>query len=266
MSSLAGKKAIVTGAGHAQGIGHAVALKLAREGADVAVVDLASAAEGLGEVVGAMGELGRKGVALTADVRVPAEVDAAARSAEEELGSIDILVNNAGIGIGSAEFLEVSEEDWMLTLEVNLLGAMRFMRAVLPGMRERQSGAIVNVASLCGLRHIPATPTPYTASKFALVGLTKAIASEFGAQGIRCNAVCPGSVDTQLREKVLELISGESDMTRAEADAEERTTIALGRPADPAEIAETVAFLAGPAGSYVTGAALVVDGGMEIGL
>lgn len=266
MSSLTGKKAIVTGAGHAQGIGHAVALKLAREGADVAVVDLASAAEGLGEVVAEMSKLGRRGLAVTADIRVPSEVEAAAQSAREELGGIDILVNNAGVGIGSAEFLEVSEEDWMLTLEVNLLGAMRFMRAVIPGMCEKQSGAIVNVASLCGLRNIPLTPPPYTASKFALVGLTKAIASEFGAQGIRCNAVCPGSVDTQLRAKVLDLISGGSDMTTAEADAEERATIALGRPADPEEIAEAVAFLAGPAGSYLTGAALPVDGGMEVGL
>ncbi len=266
MSSLKGKKAIVTGAGHAKGIGHAIARKLAEEGADVAAIDLASAAEGLEQTAAVIRDRGCQALALNADVRSTEQVEAVVEKVLGEFGQIDILVNNAGIGIGSEKFLELSDDDWMLTLEVNLLGAMRFARAALPSMCESGGGAITNIASLCGLRHIPPTPPPYTASKFAVVGLTKAIAMEFGAKGVRCNAICPGSVDTQMRDTVMELMAGDSGMTPAEADAEERATIALGRPARPHEIADTVAFLSGPGGSYITGAALPVDGGMGVGL
>jgi 3-oxoacyl-[acyl-carrier protein] reductase len=266
MSGLKGKKAIVTGAGHARGIGCAVARKLAAEGADVAVVDLLSMKGGLEETAEAVRSLGSRSLVLTADVASSQEVVGAVQAALGEFGNVDILVNNAGIGIGSAKFLELSDDEWTLTLEVNLLGAMRFARAILPSMCESGGGAIINVASLCGLRHIPPTPPPYTASKFALVGLTKAIAMEFGAKGVRCNAICPGSVDTQMRKTVMELIGAGSGATFEEADAEERASIALGRPAEPEEIADAVSFLAGPGGSYITGVALPVDGGMGVGL
>ncbi len=266
MPSLTGKKAIVTGAGHAKGIGHAIAQKLAAEGADVAAVDLASSAKGLEQTAAAVRDRGCRALALNADVRSTEEVEAVVEAVLGEFGGVDILVNNAGIGIGSENFLELTDEDWLVTLDVNLLGAMRFSRAALPSMCEAGGGSIINIASLCGLRHIPPTPPSYTASKFAVVGLTKAIAMEFGASGVRCNAICPGSVDTQMRDTVMELMAGDSGMTHAEADAEERATIALGRPADPNEIAETAAFLAGPGGSYITGAALPVDGGMGVGL
>jgi len=133
-------------------------------------------------------------------------------------------------------------------------------------MQEANEGVIVNVASLCGLRNIPPTPPCYTASKFAAIGMTKAIAQEFGPDNIRCNAVCPGSVDTQMRAVSMDLIAQQEGITMAEAEDAENATISLGRPADPAEIAAVVAFLCSPAAGYMTGAAIPVDGGMNFGL
>ena len=266
MKQLTEQTAIVTGAGHPKGIGLASALALAAQGANVAVTDLASAGDGLECAVEEIRSCGVKAIAIPIDVTDRSQIDPFIDTVLAEFGQIDILVNNAGVGVGASNFLDVSEEDWSLTLAVNVMGLVRFTQAVLPGMRDRRRGSIVNVASLSGLRNIPPTPPCYTASKFAVVGLTKAVAQEFGPFNIRCNAVCPGSVDTRMRSDVMTLIAEASGISREEADEEERASISLGRPANADEIAAVVAFLAGPQASYLTGAAIPVDGGMTVGL
>jgi len=242
-----GKVAIVTGAGHARGIGAAIASRLSDDGVTVVTTDIQGGDEHV-------------------DVTDAEQISACVRKVIDQHGKIDILVNNAGVGVGSSQFLEQTAADFELTFGVNVRGMMQFSQAVIPHMQVANEGVIVNIASLCGLRNIPPTPPCYTASKFAAIGMTKAIAQEFGPDNIRCNAVCPGSVDTQMRAVSMDLIAQQEGITIAEAEDAENATISLGRPADPAEIAAVVAFLCSPAGGYLTGAAIPVDGGMNFGL
>lgn len=202
------------------------------------------------------------GADMEVDVTDPAQIEKCVDEVARQYGRIDVLVNNAGVGVGSAKFLEQKADEFDLTFNVNVKGMVRFSQVVIPHLQSKGDGVIVNIASLCGLRAIPAIPPSYTASKFAVVGLTKAMALEFGADGIRVNAVCPGSVDTQMRANVMELLAEEEGISVEEAEAAENATIALGRPSSPDEIASVVAFLCGDEGQYVTGTAIPVDGGM----
>jgi 3-oxoacyl-[acyl-carrier protein] reductase len=228
------KVAIVTGAAHPRGIGAAIAQRLRLNGVTVVTTDLSDAD-------------------MDVDVTNPAQIDRCVDSVIAEHGRIDILVNNAGVGVGSANFLE------------QMKGMVRFSQSVIPYMQSQGGGIIVNIASLCGLRAIPAIPPAYTASKFAVVGLTKAMALEFGPDNIRVNAVCPGSVDTQMRTNVMELLAEEEGISVEEAEAAENATIALGRPSSPEEIAAVVAFMCSDDARYLSGAAIPVDGGMTGG-
>lgn len=263
---LSNQTAIVTGAGHPEGIGAAIARELASYGANVVVTDLQSSQENLDALAAEIETNGRSAVAICVDVTQAEQIQACVASTLDRYGSIDILANNAGVGVGSSNFLEQTETDFNLTFSVNVLGMMQFAQAVIPTMQVQQSGAIINTASLCGLRNIPPTPPCYTASKFAVIGITKAIAQEFGPDNIRCNAVCPGSIDTQMRSTMMSMIAKEQGMTLEQAEAEENATISLGRPAKPQEVATVVAFLAGTQATYLTGAAIPVDGGMTFGL
>jgi len=266
MRSLSGKTAIVTGAGHCRGIGHAIAIALAERGANVVVTDLSTEQSSLDLLANEIRQRGVQALAIAVDVTDPVQVGRCVSMTVEQLGGVDILANNAGVGIGSPNFLEQTDSDWDISFAVNVKGMARFAQAVIPEMQKRATGVIINTASLCGLRNIPPTPPAYTVSKFAVIGLTKAIAQEFGPHGIRCNAVCPGSIDTQMRTTVMNNIMSARGISRAQAEAEENSTIALGRPAQPAEVAAVVAFLAGPESAYITGAAIPVDGGMFFGL
>lgn len=266
MNTLADKVAIVTGAGHPKGVGRAIAMALAGAGANVAVADLPSTGDSLNDAVTHLTDEGVGALSCFVDVTDPDQIEACVTEVVERFGRVDVLANNAGVGVGSPAFLEQTDADWDLSFAVNVKGMARFAQAVIPLMQKQGGGVIVNTASLCGLRNIPPTPPCYTASKFAVVGITKAIAQEFGGDGIRCNAICPGSIDTQMRATALANIARQENLTLAEAEAEENATISLGRPATPDEIAAVVAFLAGPGGNYITGAAIPVDGGMTFGI
>ncbi len=247
---LSGKAALITGG--AAGIGRATALLCAQAGAAVAVVDLD--AEG-GQVV-AEHIKDQGGVALFqhADVTDAQACRKAVRRAHAAFGRLDVLVNSAGV-IRRATVVETPEEDWDWVLAVNLKSVYLLSRLVVPIMVEQGGGGIVNVASGWGLVGGPRAAA-YCASKGGVVQLTRAMAIDHGPQGIRVNCVCPGDTDTaMLRREARDL--GESE----EQFLQEAAQRPLGRLGRPEEIAEAILYLASEAASYVTGAALVVDGG-----
>jgi len=240
------KVAIVTGAGHPGGIGAASAEVLRNQDYEVITFDL-------------------EGADRAVDVTDAQQVTEAIQAVAADFGHLDVLVNNAGVGVGSANLLEQTGEDLDLTLAVNVKGLVNCCQAAIPHILLTGGGAIVNVASLCGLRALPAIPHAYTASKFAVVGLTKSMALEFGPNHIRINAVCPGSVDTQMRSKAISLLAQQEGISLEEAESLETSTISLGRAATPSEVATVVAFLCSENAAQITGAAIPVDGGMTGG-
>lgn len=242
---LTGKVALVTGAG--SGLGRAIALTFAGAGARLMLVDVnAEAATETLEAAGGRGEV------AAVDVADAAAVTAAVAAAEEHLGPIDVAVNNAGIASPQRTPLhETATEDWERVLAVNLTGPFFVARAVLPSMVRRRSGVIVNVASAAGIVALPGR-CHYATSKAGLIHLTRTLAVEYAAAGIRANALCPGYIDTPL------VRAGLADPERAERL---RTMIPMHRLADAGEIAGAALFLASDASRYMTGQALVVDGG-----
>jgi 3-oxoacyl-[acyl-carrier protein] reductase len=189
---LKDKVALVTGAG--RGIGKAISLRFAEEGASLILC--ARTASQLQEVTDAIRSIGRPCLSAVVDVAKEDEVKRLVRDGLDQFGQIDILVNNAGIS-NPKPFLETSNADWDEAIDVNLKGVVFCARAVLPSMLQRGSGAVVNIASAAGLRGLPGSPA-YTASKFAVVGLTQALADEVMQKGIRVNVICPGPVKTEL--------------------------------------------------------------------
>lgn len=192
MASIAGKNALVTGAG--KGIGRAVAVALAQEGVNVAL--LARTETQLQDVAKELEALGVKAVVLAADIADRAAVEAAVAQATEALGSIDILINNAGIGT-FAKLVDMEPAEWEHIIQVNLMGTYYATRAVLPGMIAREAGDIINVASTAGQRGA-ATTSAYSASKFAVLGLTESLMQEVRKHNIRVSALTPSTVATEL--------------------------------------------------------------------
>ena len=264
--SLDSKVAIVTGASHPRGMGAAVAAKLASLGAVVALVDLENTADALAERAAGIVASGGRAMAVHADATDGDSVESCVAAVAEQLGPPEILVNNAGVGIGSHRLLENSEEVWSQTLAVNLMGVNRFSCAVIPHMQVAGGGVIVNNSSMSGLGAIAGIPAPYTASKHAVIGLTRAIAVEFGGDSIRCVAICPGSVKTQLHARVMEMHMATHGLSYEEAEDFEVSTIPLGYSCEPEEVAGVVAFLVGPEGRYLTGVSIPIAGGMAPGL
>ncbi|QGX98036.1 SDR family oxidoreductase [Roseovarius faecimaris] len=259
--TLNGKVALVTGCSAPKGIGRACAAALAAEGAFVIVSDRPG--EGRMEAVEALaGEIG--GAALALDV-TDAEQIAQAVAAAGAHGGVDILVNNAGTVQGAGPFLSGTAQDWEVSFRVNLLGPMLLAQAVIPGMIEKSAGRIINMGSIGGLGG-RASFGAYSAMKHGVTGLTKTIAAEFGPMGIRCNAVCPGYIATDMHEA--------SNIRLAEAegvplDAMKRRryeAVALRAAGRPEDIAAAVLYLAGPQGDYVSGINLPVAGGIQLGL
>ena len=246
--------AIVTGAG--SGIGRAIALRLARDGRDIGVVDLdAAGAETTAALVRA---LGRRACVATADVSRRDAVRGAVARVGDALGPVDVLVNNAGV-LRTAPFLDVSEADWRLIMSVNLDGVFHGCQAVLPGMLARNSGCIVNMSSWTGKKGVP-NHAAYAATKAAVIALTQSVAGELADRGIRVNAICPGTiVDTRMRDEAeaMNAAQGLPDVhTRVQ------TVIPMKRAGTPDDVAGVVAFLVSADAAYMTGQAINITGGL----
>jgi meso-butanediol dehydrogenase / (S,S)-butanediol dehydrogenase / diacetyl reductase len=243
--------AVVTGA--ASGIGRATAFRLAQDGYDVALVDIDEA--GMDKTLRSIGSAGGAGQAFRADVGNPHQLGVMLREVLSTMGSPELLVNVAGVAI-AATVLDTSDQEWDRVINTNLTGPFLLTRATLPLMLDRGSGVIVNVASVAGTIGLQARAA-YCASKAGLVGLTRAVAADYGAAGIRCIAVCPGTVETDWVDRV---IADDADP----ATARERMAARQldGRMGTPEEVAATIAFIASPSGRFFNGAAVVVDGGM----
>lgn len=245
MSRLAGKVALVCGA--ASGIGAAVVQRFIAEGAAVVACGVpVPPFEG----------------ALACDVTDDAQVRATVAEVLRRHGRIDVLANAAGV-IVNDDAADIADAIWSRQHEINLAGTMRTMRAVLPGMLARGAGAVVNIASVAAF-NAGAGSASYAASKAGVVALTRSAALAYGAQGVRVNALCPGWVDTPMAAKEMQDLARE--LGCSEAQARERTVdrIALGRMARAEEMAAACLFLASDEASFITGTALVADGGARI--
>jgi NAD(P)-dependent dehydrogenase (short-subunit alcohol dehydrogenase family) len=247
-----GRHALVTGAG--KGIGAAIARALAASGHRVTL--LGRTREPLAAVAA---EIGPAALPVTADVSDPAALTEAVRAAEAGFGQVDVLVNNAGIA-HSAPLGKTSREDFQRLLAVNLLGPFELIRLVLPGMLARRAGRIVNVASTAGLKGYAYTAA-YTATKHAVIGMTRSLALETARTGVTVNAVCPGFADTDIARDAVAGIVAKTGRTEAEAVAELAKFNPMGRLVAPSEVAAAVVFLAGDAAGAMTGVALPVAGG-----
>ena len=250
MTQMQGKAALVTGA--ASGIGRASALALAREGAAVCVSDInAAGAEETAQLINANGG---QAIARPCDVTDKDAVQAMVAATVAAFGRLDAAVNNAGIsGHFFQRLHEADDETFERVIDVNLRGVWHCMKAELPQMLAQDSGAIVNIASVAGLIGAPKA-ADYTASKHAVVGITKSAALDYAKSGIRVNAVCPAYTDTSM---VQGAIAGNPVMASIMARA-----IPMGRLGRAEEIAEAVVWLCSDASSFVTGHALVLDGGL----
>ena len=246
--------ALVTGAGN--GIGRAIALRLAQDGRDVSVLDRDLAgAQATAELVRS---LGRKAAAIEVDVGHRDSVRKAVDQATAALGPVDALVNNAGI-LRTAPFLDVSERDWRDVMSVNLDGVFHCSQAVLPGMLARANGCIVNMSSWTGKKGVP-NHAAYAATKAAIIALTQSVAGELADRGIRINAVCPGTiVDTRMRDEA-ELLNAAQGLP--DVHTRVKTVIPMRRAGTPADVAGVVAFLLSADAAYMTGQAINITGGL----
>ena len=242
---LENKIALVTGA--ARGIGQAIALQLAADGADLAHCDVK--AEWLEDTIAKVKALGRRADGYAMDVANGAAEGEAVAKILADFGRIDVLVNNAGITRDTL-LMRMSEEDWDAVLDINLKGAFLVTKAVVKPMMKQRSGAIVNIASVVGIMGNPGQAN-YTASKAGLIALTKTTAKELGSRNIRVNAVAPGFIRTAMTDKLAEPVK--EAMLKM---------VPLGRLGEPEDVAKAVAFLASDAAAYVNGQTLAVCGGM----
>ncbi len=245
---LEGKSAIVTGG--SLGIGTAIALKLAKFGANVAI-NYRKHKEEAEEVIKKVKAMGRKGLVVQADISNFSDAGKMVNDVKEEFGGLDILVNNAGINWDGVIW-KMTEEQWDSVIDINLKGYFNYIRAVAPIFREQKSGKIVNVTSINGLRG-KFGQANYSASKAGIIGLTKTVARELGKYGINVNAVAPGLIETDMMKQATEEV-------RKMAIEE----IVLKRIGLPEEVADVVAFMCSEMARHITGEVIKVDGGQYI--
>ena len=256
MSDLSGRVALVTGAG--SGIGRAIALRLASDGAHIAVNDVVP--ERAEQVARLIRDIGRQALSSTADVTDEDAVEDMMHGVASDFGRLDILVSNAGI-IGTGRVVETSLEDFERVMAVNVNGTFLCGREAAKQMIIQGSGKIINASSVAGRR-----PTPfhaaYGASKYAVISLTLTMARELAAHGITVNAYCPGVVETPMWEQIDRERSPLMGLGASGALREITDTIPLGRPAKPEEVASLVSFLASADSDYITGQCINVCGGI----
>lgn len=254
---ISGKVALVTGG--AQGIGQGIALRLASDGADVAVVDLD--AERCAETVSKIEEIGRKAIAIGANVAQRDEVYAAIDQTIEALGGFDIMVNNAGIAQVNP-ISEVSDEELSAILDVNVKGVFWGIQAAAAAFEKLgHGGKIISASSIAGHDGFEMLGA-YSATKFAVRALTQAAAKEYASRGITVNAYCPGIVGTSMWEEIDSRFAELTGAKKGETFDKYVGGIALGRPQTPEDVADLVSFLASPGSDYITGQAILTDGGM----
>jgi 3-oxoacyl-[acyl-carrier protein] reductase len=247
---LEGKNAIVTGG--SQGIGSAVSLELASEGANVCLTFRKHEQEAQ-KLCDQIRQMGRKAICVACDISVLAQAEAAVKQALAAFGRVDILVNNAGMNWDAVSW-KMSEEQWDRVLSVNLKGYFNFVRHVAPLLKEQKYGKIINVTSINGMRG-KFGQSNYSASKAGIIGFTKSLAKELGAFGVNVNAVAPGLIETAMlkeneaRDKIIDLAMAE---------------IVLKRVGQPEDLAHVIAFLASDKARHITGEVIKVDGGQYI--
>jgi 3-oxoacyl-[acyl-carrier protein] reductase len=247
---LNGKNAIVTGG--SQGIGSAVSLELAEEGANVCLTFRKHEQEAQ-RLCDRIREMGRKAICVACDIAVFAQAEAAVKKALSAFGRVDILVNNAGMNWDAVSW-KMTEEQWDRVLSVNLKGYFNFVRHVAPLLKDQKYGKIINVTSINGMRG-KFGQSNYSASKAGIIGFTKSLAKELGAFGVNVNAVAPGLIETAMlkeneaRDKIIDLAMAE---------------IVLKRVGQPEDLAHVIAFLASDKARHITGEVIKVDGGQYI--
>jgi NAD(P)-dependent dehydrogenase (short-subunit alcohol dehydrogenase family) len=257
--TLEGRSAIVTGAG--QGIGRATALALGRAGADVAVVDIDHvSATGTADAVAA---LGRRSLALAADVGDVGAVDKMVAQVADAFGAIDVLVNNAGV-TRRAYIMDLTEADWDRIMRVNGKGVFFCLQRVAREMIPRRRGAIVNIASIAGKGYAGTSNAIYAASKGAVIALTRIAALQLAPHDINVNAICPGITVTALSKDNLATRARDEGVSLEEMERRRNGAIPLTRANDPEDIANLAVFLASPAARNITGQSVNVDGGIRL--
>lgn len=242
---LEGKKAFITGA--AQGIGKAIALGMAKEGADIGVADVNI--ESAGKTAEEIRALGVKSIAIQLDVSKQNEVSSAFEMFTKEFGALDVLVNNAGITRDNV-LLRMKEEDWDAVLSINLKGSFLCSKEAVKIMAKQRSGRIISISSVVAFMGNPGQVN-YSASKAGLIGLTKTIAKEYASRGIRANAIAPGFIQTAMTDVLSEAVKEEM-----------KKAIPLGQFGTPEDVTNAVIFLASREADYITGQVLHINGGM----
>lgn len=257
MAKLDGKRALITGA--AAGIGRAIALKLAREGAVVALTDVQEPT--LSRTLGELKELSPQSLACKMDVTRQGEIDEAVQKVLETFGGLDILVNNAGVS-SMARFTDLTEQEWDLNLDVNTKGVWRVTKTVAPIFMGKRRGKIVMIASMAGKLGAPLL-AHYSASKFAVIGFMQAVARELAEYNINVNAVCPGFVQTSMQDREIVWEAKLRGIDSPQKVREEYISMTpLRRLCTPEDVADVVFFLASEESGFMTGQALNVTGGV----
>jgi len=273
MAQFDGKFALVTGASKPTGIGYAIAMRLAKAGASVAVADLCEPLEGFpgyvrtgsNEELNALADqikaLGVRSLAIPLDVTDPASVQAMAARVEDEFGSLDILCNNAGGSPGPQAIRAIEENAWSATIDINLNGVFRVSKAMVPLLLKGEPGGAIVITSSRAAKVPSAFLGAYCSAKAAVNMLTKVLALELSGEGVRVNCICPGQVQTDLGEWGWKLKAMARGQTIEDFMEDMKTEIPLGRPATPDECAKVVEWLASDGAGYITGQAINVTGG-----
>lgn len=275
MCSLEGKIALVTGASAPRGIGRAIALRLAQDGAAVVVTDIKGIMEIDGmpvqrsdllqATVSEISATGGVAISLMLDVTKADNIDAVIGETISKFGRLDIVVNNAASLAGSNSFLATTPTQWKSSFEVNLLGTMMVSQAAIPHMQKIGGGRIINIGSTGSLGAEPGFGA-YTAMKHGLVGFSKTLAAEFGPDGILCNTVCPGYIATDMHNAANVRLAAERGISVGQTKEERYAHVATRDAGLPEDVANAVAYLAGPQANYVTGINLPVTGGVPFGI